>query len=326
MKADPALARLGVGAVAEAPPSESAARFPDGAHFRIEIPSVEGPRVLETVVQAADAHGIVVNRVSQGSGAMLLTEAELGEMAAIAEESGLEVSLFVGPREGFDVGAHARSGDGAAHAGQLRGIRGLRYAAEDVTRAVEAGIRSFLIADHGLLAVLVEMQAAGELPAEIVWKVSVLMAPSNPLSLALLERLGATTANIPSDVTLGQLREFRASSTIPLDLYVESPDSLGGVVRGNELGDLVAVGAPLYAKFGLRNSRALYPSGEHLLAEACAIAREKVHRAAVALEWLSRLNPDLVQSAPGAAGLGVPRSVGDDLKAVTTGGLENTTE
>ena len=322
MKADPALERLGMD---EASAKESASRFPDGAHFRIEIPSVEGPRVLEAVVQAAAARGIVVNRVSQGSGAMLLTNAELQEMAAIAEEAGMEVSLFVGPREGFDIGAHARSADGAAHAGQLRGLRGLRYAAEDVARAVEAGIRSFLIADHGLLAVLVDMQAAGELPAEIVWKISVLMAPSNPLSLALLERLGATTVNIPSDVTLAQLREFRAASAIPLDLYVESPDSLGGVVRGNELGDLVAAGAPLYAKFGLRNSRGLYPSGEHLLAEACAIAREKVHRAAVGFEWLSRLNPDLVQSAPGAAGLGVPRAPAT-TPGVVNERLENTIE
>jgi hypothetical protein len=36
------------------------------------------------------------------------------------------------------------------------------------------------------------------------------------------------------------------------------------------------------------------------------IAREKVHRARVALEWMSRTGPDLAQSKPGAAGLGVP--------------------
>jgi len=41
--------------------------------------------------------------------------------------------------------------------------------------------------------------------------------------------------------------------------------------------------------------------------EACAIAREKVHRAAAALEWLVRLHPELAQSEPAAAGLGVPR-------------------
>jgi hypothetical protein len=304
MKADAALERLGIAVATKV--ADSARRFPDGAHFRIEIPSVEGPRVLQEVVDAAAAEGIVVNRVSQGSGAMLLAEAELREMAAIGASSGLEVSLFVGPREGFDVGAHARSQDGAAHAGQARGIRALRYAAEDVGRAVEAGIRSFLVADLGLLALLVEMQSAGELPGDLVWKVSVLMAPSNPLSLAGLGRLGATTVNIPSDVTVFQIAELRAASALPLDLYVESPDGLGGVVRGNELADLVAVGAPLYAKFGLRNSRALYPSGQHLVAEACAIAREKVHRAAVALEWLQRLGPELVQSAQGAPDLGLP--------------------
>jgi hypothetical protein len=299
VKADDAIERLGAQA-------KRVSKFPDGADFRIEIPSVEGPRVLEEVVGAADTEGIVVNRVSQGSGAMLLRESELRELSSIGAERGIEVSLFVGPREGFDVGVHARTADGSAHFGQLRGLRGLRYGAEDVARAVECGIRSFLVADIGLLGLLREMQSGGELPSDVVWKVSVMMAPSNPLSLRLLEELGATTANIPSDVTLEQLAEFRAASSLPLDLYVESPDSLGGVVRGDELGDLVAAGAPLYAKFGLRNSRALYPSGAHLVGDACAIAREKVHRAAAALEWLARLRPELVQSEPGAPGLGVP--------------------
>jgi hypothetical protein len=305
MKAGAALERM---AFAQAPPAAaSAARFPDGASFRVEIPSVEGARVLAEVVRSAEEHEIVVNRVSQGSGAMLLRESELREMAAIGAEAGLEVSLFTGPREGWDIGAHARSADGAAHAGQVRGVRGLAYAVEDIARACEAGIRSFLIADAGLLDVLVEMQGAGELPRECVWKISVMMAPSNPAGLRVLERLGATTVNIASDTSLAQLAELRAASQLPIDLYVESPDALGGVVRGNEVGDLITVGAPLYTKFGLRNSRALYPCGEHLVADACAIAREKVRRAAVALEWLRRLAPELEQSAPHAPGLGTPQ-------------------
>jgi hypothetical protein len=305
VKAHAALGRLGI-----AEPAATAAvatRFPDGAAFRVEIPSVESPQVLEAVISEAKAQGIVVNRVSQGSGAMLLRDAELGEMARLGFDAGLEVSLFVGPREGFDVGAHARTTDGAAHFGQLRGARGLAYAVEDVARAVDSGIRSFLIADLGLLTVLVDMQRAGELPGDVVWKISVMMAPSNPVSARLLEQLGASTVNVPSDVTVAQLSELRAATSLPLDLYVESPDALGGVVRGNELGDLVAASAPLYAKFGLRNSRPLYPSGAHLMNEACAIAREKVHRAAVALEWLARLRPELIQSGHGASGLGIPK-------------------
>jgi hypothetical protein len=306
VKADAALTRLGLGVDSNGCPAP-ASRFPDGAAFRVEIPSVEGPKVLEEVIRSARREGVTVNRVSQGSGAMLLRESELEAMAELGAEAGIEVSLFVGPREGFDVGAHARTVDGSAQFGQLRGSRGLRYAIEDIARAVECGIRSFLVADTGLLKLVVDMQDAGELPSEVVWKGSVMMAPSNPVSLHVLEQLGATTTNIPSDVTVAQLRELRAATGMPLDLYVESPDPLGGVVRGNELGDLVEAGAPLYAKFGLRNSRALYPSGLHLVDEACAIASEKVHRAATALEWLDRLHPELIQSGPGAAGLGVPR-------------------
>jgi len=126
------------------------------------------------------------------------------------------------------------------------------------------------------------------------------------VTLKVLEEMGASTVNIPADVTLDELAEMRAAVKLPLDLYVESPDALAGVVRGQELGDLVRAGAPLYAKFGLRNAQAIYPSGHHLEAVACANAIEKVHRAAVALEWLERLSPGLVQSKPGAAGLGLP--------------------
>ncbi len=310
MRANAVVSRRGLPETGTAEPSPSARRFPDGADYRIEIPSVEGIRVLEAVVAAATEHGIVVNRVSQGSGAMLVGESELREMAALGAETGMEVSLFVGPRESFGVGAHARSPEGAAHGGQLRGMRGLTYAIEDVARATEAGIRSFLVADLGLLILLRDMQEAGELPLDCGWKVSVAMAPSNPASIRLLESLGATTVNVPSDVTLAELTEMRAATSLPIDLYIESPDSLGGVVRENETASLVAAGAPLYAKFGLRNSRPLYPAGEHLRVEAIAIARAKVARAAVAIEWLRRLDGTLVQSAPGAPGLAVPAASG----------------
>lgn len=301
-----------------AQPPRGPRAFPDGAAFRIEIPSVEGPRVLDAVLAAAEAEGVIVNRVSQGSGAALLRAGELRDMAQAGHEAGTEVCLFVGPRERYGPGAHPRSPDGAAHGDQVRGIRQLRYALEDVQRAVEQGIRSFLVADLGLLRAVTAAQARGDLPAGIVWKISAAMAPSNPLTLRVLEELGGgatgggatggggITVNIPSDVTVAELGDLRAASGVPLDLYVESPDALGGIVRGHELGDLIAAGAPLYAKFGLRNAAGVYPSGRHLEAVAAANAAEKVHRAAVALEWLDRLSPGLAQSKPGAAGLGVP--------------------
>ena len=108
----------------------------------------------------------------------------------------------------------------------------------------------------------------------------------------------------------GHLAEMRAATTMPIDLYLESPDSLGGVVRGHEIADFVAVGAPIYTKFGLRNSRMLYPSGLHTYEDAKLIGREKVRRVAIALEWLGRLRPGSVQSAPDAQGLGIPEAPG----------------
>jgi hypothetical protein len=190
----------------------------------------------------------------------------------------------------------------------VRGTRQLSYALDDVLRAVEQGIRSFLVADLGLLVALRKAQSRGDLPADIVWKISAAMAPSNPLTLKLLADLGGSglTVNVPSDVTIAELAEMRAAVSVPIDLYVESPDALGGIVRGNEVGDLIVAGAPLYAKFGLRNAAPVYPSGHHLEAVAAANCVEKVHRAAVALEWLERLSPGLPQSKPGAAGLGIP--------------------
>lgn len=288
-------------------PPSSSARFPDGADYRIEIPSVEGPKVLAAVIKEAMHYGLTINRVSQGSGAMLHTEAELREMSKIAADNGIEVSLFIGPREEWGVNAMSRSAEAAALGGSVRGMRQLRYAVEDALRAIECGIRGLLIADLGLLQVLNEARIAGKIPANVVFKVSVMKAPSNPATLKLLESIGGDTFNLPTDLTLNELYEMRSVTKLPLDLYLEAPDNLGGVVRGNEVADLVAASSPLYVKFGLRNSRSLYPSGLHLENEAIVIAREKVRRATISMEWLKRDPRNFVQSQAGAEGLGIPQ-------------------
>lgn len=297
---------LRMGAQLEPAPAPSPHRFPDGAHFRVEIPSVEGPEALAAVFESGDALGLLVNRVSQGSGAMLLSEAELREMATIGADRGIEVSLFVGPAMNGTSGLRPVPRTVPASPAGLEGHGSSVTPSKTSSGRLSRGFRSFLVADSGLLELLADSQRRGELPSETIWKVSALMAPTNPATFAQLERLGASTINVPSDMTLGQLAELRSVSDLPIDLYVESPDSTGGIVRGHEVGDLISVAAPMYSKFGLRNSRGLYPSGLHLRNDVIAIAREKVRRAAIALEWLARMNPDLVQSGPGAKGLGLP--------------------
>jgi hypothetical protein len=285
-------------------------RFPDGAQYRIEIPSCEGPAALRAALEEADRHGIVVHRVSQGSGIMLLADAEIAEMARLGRERGMEVSLFVGPRAGWDTGATAVSAAGRIVAPRVRGADQLVFAVEDVRRACALGIRSVLVADDGLLWVLGEMIRAGALPRDLVLKVSVMMGGANPASVALVERLGAGTYNIPTDLSLAQIAAIRQAVGIPLDVYVEAPDDLGGFVRHYEIPELVRVAAPVYVKFGLRNAPNIYPSGTHLEATAVALTRERVRRARLGVEMIRRYAPGLVASEPGAAGLGVPAASG----------------
>ena len=82
-------------------------RFSDGLRYRVEIPSVEGPRVLEAVLDEAEQRSVPVRRVSQGSGVMMLTDAEIRGLARLGADAGVEVSLFLGPRGAWDAGGQS---------------------------------------------------------------------------------------------------------------------------------------------------------------------------------------------------------------------------
>ena len=214
----------------------------------------------------------------------------------------MEVSLFVGPRAAWDVGATAASGGGRVVAPRIRGADQLVFAVEDVRRACALGIRSVLVADEGLLWILGEAKRAGMLPADLVLKVSVMMGSANPAAIVVMERLGAGTYNIPTDLTLAQIAAIRQAVDIPLDVYVEAPDDLGGFIRHYEIPELIRVASPVYVKFGLRNAPGIYPSGEHLQATVLALSRERVRRAAIGLGILRRYSPEAVASPVGAKG------------------------
>ncbi len=287
------LRKLGWPAEDPAPAPSSAKRFPDGAQYRVEIPSTEGPNAFRAVLDEAATRAVPVHRISQGSGIMLLTDDEISEMVSIGKEQQIEVNLFVGPRATFDIGAQAYSAAGKSIGLSLRGSDQLVYAIEDIKRAVALGIGSVLVSDIGLLSVINEMKGAGELPGDLIIKTSVMMAPANPASARVLEDLGATTINVPSDLTLPQLAAIRAAINAPIDLYVEVPDNIGGFIRHYEVPEFIRVGAPLYVKLGLKNSPDIYPSGSHIEATAIALSRERVRRARLVLDVIQRYAPDL---------------------------------
>ncbi|MDQ3328553.1 MAG: hypothetical protein M3506_08540, partial [Chloroflexota bacterium] len=126
-------------------------RFPDGAQYRVELPSTEGPAALAAIVEDAKRYNITIHRVSQGSGVMLMTDDEITQMAELAAAHQMEVSLFARPNAAWDTGAMAVSIGGRPVAPRLRGQEQLVYCLEDVRRAASLGIRSVLLADEGAL-------------------------------------------------------------------------------------------------------------------------------------------------------------------------------
>jgi hypothetical protein len=133
------------------------------------------------------------------------------------------------------------------------------------------------------------MKKTGDLPPDFVLKTSVTLAAPNPATARLLEDLGATSINLPIDLSLPQIAAIRKVIDVAIDFYVEGPDDFGGTVRHYETAELVRVGAPIYLKYGLRNSPPLYPSGQHLEATVIALSRERVRRAEIGLALLKRM-------------------------------------
>jgi len=288
---------------------DSPRRFPDGAHYRIEIPSTEGPRAFEAVLEEAERLAVPVVRVSQGSGVFMHTDAELADMARLGARSGVEMSLFARPNAGWDASAMARAPVGALVAPAARGTEQLVAVLEDIQRAAAHGIRSVLIQDIGVLSVFAAMRRSGDLPASMQAKVSVMLPVANPASARVVADLGASTINVPTDLTTAQLAAIRAAIDLPLDVYLECPDNLGGFVRFHEIADIVRVAAPVYVKFGLRGTTDPYPAGSHLEPTIVALSRERVRRARLALDLLERVREEageFATSRPGAAGLAVP--------------------
>lgn len=308
---DQLLADLGLPSSDAHPLPDSPLRFADGGQWRLEIPSTEGPESLRTVLAAGDHHGLRVHRVSQGSGITLQSDDEIREMVALGAERDVEVSLFTGPRAGWDVGVQATTSSGKLVGMSLRGADQLRYAVDDVARACELGLRSVLVSDLGLLSVLGRLRAAGALPADLVLKVSVSLPAANPASARVLEDLGATTINLPVDLTLAQLAAIRAAVSVPLDLYIETTDDFGGLLRYHEIPEIVRVAAPVYLKFAVRNSPGLYPSGEHLREVALSTARERVRRASLGIALLERTAPAALMSR--TTGHGVTTATGESV-------------
>ena len=225
-------------------------RFSDGAQYRFEVPGIQGPKVMEALLEAIDAYGIPLHRVTQTKGIMMLTDNEIMQMVKLAKEAQTDLILAIGPRATTDTSASVHTPEGVRMGYRLRGQEQIVRAVEDVKRASAFGCRSFLVYDEGCLWLLNEMRKAGEIPENCHFKVSAHAGHGNPCSAKLLELIGANSVNPVRDIQLQMLAAMRQAIDIPIDIHTENPKSTGGFIRHYEVPEMIRVAAPIYLKTG----------------------------------------------------------------------------
>lgn len=289
---------LPMGDLDDLPSSEI--RFADGAHFRIEVPTINTAEALEALVVRAGQLGVTINRVDETYGAFRHTRQELEEYVAIAKENKVELNLSVGPRATYDTSATRLSSQGVRISYRLRGMEQVVRAVEDVKRIVEIGGRGILVYDEGLLWVLNQMRSQGELPKNVVFKLSAHVGHGNPASFQQLVNLGADSINPVRDLSLGMLASLRAAVKVPLDVHTDNPPASGGFIRVYEAPEMVRVAAPLHLKTG--NS----VIGGHGQLTTRKEGEKMAEQASIVVEMLERYYPEFKQTKELASDMSIP--------------------
>lgn len=282
---------------------ESKLRFPDGAQFRIEVPTVNSAETMRAVLETAEQYEVVVNRIDETLGIMRHTDEELEEYIELAKEYKVELNLSVGPRATYDLSPQRATGTfEAGRIGyRLRGMEQVVRAVEDVKRVTEMGVRGILVYDEGLLWLLNQMRKDEEIPKDTKFKLSAHCGHGNPVSFKVLEMLGADSINPVRDLTLPMIAAIRQTVKVPIDIHVDNPKSTGGMLRTYEAPEMVRVGAPINLKTG--NSALVSHGVPTTKAEGVNMALQAV----LVVRTVKKYYPEAIQSGRGASDLAIPK-------------------
>lgn len=230
--------------------SESEKRFLDGSRYKFEVPGIQGPGAMESLLEESDRLGLTLSRVTQTKGIMTLTDDEIARMVKMAQEASLDLVLAIGPRATTDTSASVNTPEGVRMGYRLRGQDQIIRAVEDVKRACDIGCRNFLVYDEGCLWLLAQMRKDGEIQSDVKFKVSAHCGHGNPCSAKMLESIGADSINPVRDIQLQMLSAMRQAIDIPIDIHTENPKSTGGFIRHYEVPEMIRIASPVYLKTG----------------------------------------------------------------------------
>ena len=261
-------------------------RFEDGGQYRFEVPGIQGPSALESLLEASNDYDLTIHRATQTKGIMFLLDDEISKMVDLAQDANMQLFLAVGPRAPYDTSATVQTEEGKRIGYRLRGYNNLVYAIEDVKRAVDLGV----LYDEGLLYTLSKMRDAGELPKDLLFKLSAHAGCSNPASAKLFESIGLNSLNPVRDLQIPMLASLRDAIDIPIDIHTENPKSTGGFIRHYEVPEMIKVASPVYLKTG--GSVAKHHSWDTTEKEA----RQRAKQVALIRDLIERHYPDAIMS------------------------------
>lgn len=279
---------------------ESDKRFEDGGQFRFEVPGIQSPKTMKALLDEADRQNLVIHRVTQTKGIMLLSDEEIAEMVDLAKDYGCELFLSVGPRATYDTSATVHTKEGSRIGYRLRGYDNLVYGIEDVKRAVNLGVRGILLYDEGLLFVLNQMRQNSQLPKNLHFKMSAHAGHGNPASAKLLESIGLDSINPVRDLQVPMLASIRDAVDIAIDLHTENPKSTGGFIRHYEVPEFIRVACPVYLKTG--GSVAANHNWDTTEKEAVA----RIKQVKLVERMIKQYLPEAVMSPKRSADLAIP--------------------
>ena len=279
---------------------ESDKRFEDGGQFRFEVPGIQSPKTMKALLDEADRQNLVIHRITQTKGIMLLTDEEIAEMVDLAKDYGCELFLSVGPRATYDTSATVHTKEGSRIGYRLRGYDNLVYGIEDVKRAVNLGVRGILLYDEGLLFVLNQMRQNSQLPKNLHFKMSAHAGHGNPASAKLLESIGLDSINPVRDLQIPMLASIRDAVDIAIDLHTENPKSTGGFIRHYEVPEFIRVACPVYLKTG--GSVAANHNWDTTEKEAVA----RIKQVKLVERMIKQYLPEAVMSPKRSADLAIP--------------------
>jgi len=268
-------------------------RFPDGANYRNEISGIESLKEMEALIKEMEKRKVPIHRViAMGKGTNLLTFKELQELACMGKESKIEIIVIPGPRANFDIGKHATTEWGQFSGVRVRGSDNINYFLQDILRCIDAGIRGFLFYGEDLLFLLHRMRKNGEIPSNLVFKLSYTAGVANAAGGLLAEQIGADSINPVTDLTLPMLASLRKAIKIPLDIVTVTFEILGNFNRFWEGSEIIRVTSPCYIKQELDSG--------------VENAKTKVQYCEIMRELINKQNPDLVLSEQGPEDLRIP--------------------